>query len=59
MFPGFRLTAKCSKYAEYIRVPEDWPFSKEFLILHILASITQNSLEKGMRSSTERGLALR
>lgn len=33
MFTGFQLTVKCSKYAEYITIPEDWPFSKEFLIL--------------------------
>lgn len=37
MFTGFHLTAKCSKHAEYITIPEAWPSSEEFLILHTLA----------------------
>lgn len=37
MFTGLHLTAKCSKYAEYITILEDWPFSEVFLILHTLA----------------------
>lgn len=45
-FPEFHLTAKYFKYAEYITIPEDWPFSEEFQILHTLAPIMQNSLEK-------------
>lgn len=46
MFPGLYLTAKCSKYAEYITIPVDCPLSDEFLILHASVPIMQNSLEK-------------
>lgn len=35
MFTGFHFTAKHSKSAEYITVPEDWPFSKEFYTTHL------------------------